>query len=178
MRWRNCWTRSRIGRNAGSRSLGSGRAATLRTACGEGPASRSKRTPAGRELGQTAHRRRARRRPLRGCGEALNGREAQRFVSEAHRVRAHRAKRARRRAGQGRGRRRRPSCGSPSACQRLDGRTRAGLEVWIARQDVELPEMLVEARSLADEVDLAPGASPLWGGTSTPCASCTNRRCR
>jgi hypothetical protein len=44
------------------------------------------------------------------------------------------------------------------------GRTRAGLEVWLARQDVELPEMLVEAaRSLADEVDREPEASPLWG---------------
>jgi hypothetical protein len=36
--------------------------------------------------------------------------------------------------------------------------------VWLARQDVELAEMLVEAaRSLADEVDSAPDASPLWG---------------
>jgi hypothetical protein len=44
------------------------------------------------------------------------------------------------------------------------GRTWAGLEVWTARQDVELPEMLFEAaRSLADEVDSSPDASPLWG---------------
>jgi hypothetical protein len=43
------------------------------------------------------------------------------------------------------------------------GRTRAGLEVWLARQDVELPEMLVEAaRSLSDQ-DLDADRSPLWG---------------
>jgi hypothetical protein len=44
------------------------------------------------------------------------------------------------------------------------GRIRAGLEAWVARQDVDLPEMLVAAaRSLADEVDSVPDASPLWG---------------
>ena len=44
------------------------------------------------------------------------------------------------------------------------GRTRAGLEVWIAKQNLDLPEMLVAAaRSLADEVDRDPDASPLWG---------------
>jgi hypothetical protein len=44
------------------------------------------------------------------------------------------------------------------------GRTRVGLEVWIANQNVELPEMLTEAaRSLADQVDRDPDRSPLWG---------------
>jgi hypothetical protein len=44
------------------------------------------------------------------------------------------------------------------------GRTRAGLEVWLAEQTVALPESLVSAaRSLADQVDHDPDASPLWG---------------
>jgi hypothetical protein len=40
------------------------------------------------------------------------------------------------------------------------GRTRAGLEVWLAKQEtLELPELLVDAaRSLADEVDREPEA--------------------
>jgi hypothetical protein len=59
------------------------------------------------------------------------------------------------------------------------GRTRAGLEVWLARQDVELPEMLVEAaRSLADEVDREPKASPLWGRYLDAARQLHERRCR
>jgi hypothetical protein len=54
--------------------------------------------------------------------------------------------------------------GRPPPSNGSMGRTRAGLEAWIARQNVELPEMLVAAaRSLADEVDRDPDASPLWG---------------
>jgi hypothetical protein len=99
-----------------------------------------------------------------GCGEPLKGRLSQRFVSDAHRKRSRRAERAVDKqvkvevvAGALPAPRGAPPNGSA-------GRTRAGLEVWIARQDVELPEMLVEAaRSLADEVDRVPDASPLWG---------------
>jgi hypothetical protein len=99
-----------------------------------------------------------------GCGETLKGRLSQQFVSDAHRKRSRRAESAAHEQVKGgldtvelpaaRGA---PPNGSM-------GRTRAGLEVWIAKQDVELPEMLVEsARSLADEVDSVPDASPLWG---------------
>jgi hypothetical protein len=99
-----------------------------------------------------------------GCGEALKGRRSQRFVSDAHRKRSRRAESAvneqvkvEAAAGALPADRTAPPNGSI-------GRTRAGLEVWLARQDVELPEMLVEAaRSLADEVDREPEASPLWG---------------
>jgi hypothetical protein len=99
-----------------------------------------------------------------GCGETLKGRLSQRFVSDAHRKRSRRAESAATEqikieaaAGAVPAVRGAPSNGSI-------GRTRAGLEVWLARQDVELAEMLVEAaRSLADEVDREPEASPLWG---------------
>ena len=99
-----------------------------------------------------------------GCGETLKGRLIQRFFSDAHRKKSRRAESVVHEQVEGgldtvelpaaRGA---PPNGSA-------GRTRAGLEVWITKQDVELPEMLVEAaRSLADEVDRVPDASPLWG---------------
>jgi hypothetical protein len=112
-----------------------------------------------------------------GCGEPLKGSRARRFVDNAHRMRARKTrvaaeKRIHSPAAD-------PSAKKPAEEQMNTvivqhepspppngtmGRTRAGLEVWIARQELELPESLVAAaRSLADEVDREPDASPLWG---------------
>jgi hypothetical protein len=100
-----------------------------------------------------------------GCGEKVpDSRQNRRYVSNAHRMRARRAKDAANDAIDRAPRRGRPA-DSPAPSNGSMGRTRAGLEVWLARQEtLELPELLVEAaRSLADEVDREPEASPLWG---------------
>jgi hypothetical protein len=111
-----------------------------------------------------------------GCGKPLPARSprSRRFFDNAHRERTRKAKiRAQKRMEN-------PAAGPsapvdvpavrnlgyerPTPPNGAMGRTRAGLEAWIARQELELPASLVEAcRSLADEVDREPEASPLWG---------------
>jgi hypothetical protein len=112
-----------------------------------------------------------------GCGEPLKGTRARRFVDNAHRMRARKARiAAGSRTGDDapRGDSSAPLAGGGAAAGGIPadrpapsngsmGRTRAGLEVWISKQ-IDLPEMLVEAaRSLADQVDRDPDRSPLWG---------------
>jgi hypothetical protein len=92
-----------------------------------------------------------------GCGLPLNGRRNQRYATNACRMRDRRAAEQLPELAE-------PRETAPPAPNGSPGRTRAGLEVWIARQTVELPESVVEAaRSLADEVDKEPDCSPIWG---------------
>ena len=109
-----------------------------------------------------------------GCGEALNGRKSQRFVSESHRARAHRAKRPQKgkpRAHRMRVRRLKRAAdelvsdegGRSRSSNGSMGRVRGGLEAWLNTRE-DLPEVLVaSARVLADELDAASDSSPLWG---------------
>ena len=96
-----------------------------------------------------------------GCGEKLpNGRRNRRFVSNAHRMRARRVKRAADELVSDEGGRPRSSNGSM-------GRVRGGLEAWLNTREA-LPEVLVSsARVLADELDAASDSSPLWGRYTT-----------
>src|SRR5215203_3665226 len=103
-----------------------------------------------------------------GCGEALDGSPSKRFVDNAHRMRARRAENGA--EGQVRGQFDEvdlvdEAVPPPPSSSGSMGRTRAGLEVWIAQQEGrDLPASVVEAaRSLADQVDGDPDASPLWG---------------
>jgi hypothetical protein len=82
-------------------------------------------------------------------------------VSDAHRKRARRAENDAEGQVGGLG----GDVTPPPASNGSMGRTRAGLEVWIAqREGRDLPASVIEAaRSLADQVDHDPDASPLWG---------------
>ena len=94
-----------------------------------------------------------------GCGEPLKGTRARRFVDNAHRMRARKAKAA----VEEQVKTELHDVHTTPSSNGSMGRTRAGLEVWISKQ-IDLPEMLVEAaRSLADQVDRDPDRSPLWG---------------
>jgi hypothetical protein len=101
-----------------------------------------------------------------GCGEALNGRKSERFVSESHRARAHRAKKAAEGQAEGAAATRVDAgdhAGQPAPSNGSMGRVRGGLEAWLNTRE-DLPEVLVaSARVLADELDAASDSSPLWG---------------
>src|SRR5512132_387690 len=106
-----------------------------------------------------------------GCGEKLpDGRRNRRFVSNAHRMRAHRSEAAVNEqvatdvaAGDGPARRRVGGASSNGSM----GRVRGGLEAWLNTRE-DLPEVLVASvRVLADELDAASDSSPLWGRYTT-----------
>jgi len=69
-----------------------------------------------------------------GCGAALHGRKSQRFVSESHRARAHRAKKAAEGQVTGAAATRVDAgddAGQPAPSNGSMGRVRGGLEVWL-----------------------------------------------
>ena len=84
-----------------------------------------------------------------GCGALLNGAKQQRWATDACRKRAGRAAAAR--------------VAATARTELASGRVRAGLEQWLVDQP-DLPEVTVAAaKVLADELDAATDASPLWG---------------
>ena len=79
----------------------------------------------------------------------MNGSKQQRWATDACRKRAGRAAAAR--------------VAATARTERASGRVRAGLEQWLVDQP-DLPEVTVAAaKVLADELDAATDASPLWG---------------
>jgi hypothetical protein len=102
-----------------------------------------------------------------GCGEVVIGRRSRRYVGESHRMRALRSRKAAEEQVSGDVVRHdvvAEDAGRPLPSNGSMGRTRAGLEVWIEKQEVEPDEALTSAaRELADRVDADPDNSPLWG---------------
>lgn len=112
-----------------------------------------------------------------GCGEVLRGSARKRFVSDAHRKRAARARNGHK-----------PDADTaaidpdtnpdtdpdgPSMPRADPGRCREGLETWILDHP-DLPSALVEhCRTLADEVDADPTRSPIHGRYTSALAALT-----
>lgn len=101
-----------------------------------------------------------------GCGEPLSGPLTRKYVSDAHRKRAARARASDPDTQPGHPDRTRtsdPESGPPSAPELHPGRARQGLESWLEEVG-ELPAALTaHARILADELDSDPDNSPLHG---------------
>ncbi|MGZ5296851.1 MAG: hypothetical protein ACXWYT_08050 [Actinomycetota bacterium] len=101
-----------------------------------------------------------------GCGEQLKGGAQQRFSNAAHRMRASRTRTEPERKPE-------QNPNIQAEPEQAGGSVRAGLEQWLAGQD-PLPQALVElARVTADEVDSAPGRSPMHGRYQTVLAALT-----
>lgn len=111
-----------------------------------------------------------------GCGEPLDGAPTRRFVDDAHRKRAARARASSPDTNPDTGLSDPDTdpdgaFGPPAAPEMHPGRARAGLEEWLERIG-ELPAALVaHGRILADELDADPDNSPLHGRYATALAA-------
>jgi hypothetical protein len=101
-----------------------------------------------------------------GCGETVVGRRSRLYVSESHRMRALRARRAAERDVELE-EHRIVQLSAPPAPNGEHERVRPAVDEWVKEQDDLPAPMVAAARALAAQVDMAPKSSPLWGRLTT-----------